>query len=231
MSSGLFKQKRRTNYEEPIVIAMYSVIPGIGQLYNGKTNKGILFLVASFVSLLMLLASVSPGSTLQISLVVLTILRFFVGFIFKFELEPSPAAEFLMSTIKFGGTFSTSLIVTIIGFVIYSIVDAYIDAEKTQEKVDRHLIATDSTRFRFSESTAGSYIIHATVFSLLFLASLFLVIPTKDKEQITEIEFIMPQIESKKPPPPETKRRSSVQSIDQGKQNPKRKLNIEGATK
>lgn len=220
MSSILFKQKKRQKNLEPIVIAMYSIVPGIGQLYNGKTNKGILFLTASFVSFLMLLASINPGSTLQFALIILTTVRFFVGFIFKFEFEPSPAAEFLMSTIKFGGSFSTSLIVTIIGFVIYSMADAYMDAEKAGEKIEQKLIVTDSTRFRFSESTASSYILHALIFSMLFLMSLFLVIPSKDREQITEIEFIMPQIESKKPPPPETTRRSSVQSIDQGKHDP-----------
>ena len=101
-------------------------------------------------------------------------------------------------------------------------IDAYLDASKALQPFDQKIISTDSTNFRFSESTASSYILHSVFFGMLFLISLFLVIPSKNKEQITEIEFIVPQIESKKPPPPETTRRSTVQSIDQGKHIPNR---------
>lgn len=222
MTSILFKQKSKKF--EPIVIALYSIVPGIGQLYNGKTVKGTLFLIATFISILMLFSSIHPTSTLDFALTTLIICKFLLGFIFKFEIKPSPAAEFLMDSIKFGGTFSTLLITLIICFVIYSMIDAYMDAEKTLERYEYKIISTDSTIFRFSESTTGSYIIHSVFFSMLFLTSLFLVIPTKTKEQITEIEFILPQIESKKPPPPETKRRSTVQSIDQGRHIPNKPI-------
>ena len=220
MTSILFDEKQKSKRLEPLIIGLYSIIPGIGQLYNGKTTKGTLFLIASLISLLMLFGSIHPSSTLEFALVTLTIFKFLVGFIFKFDLEPSPAAEFLMESIRFGGAFSTLLIITIISFVFYSMLDAYLDADKALQKLDYKIISTDSTMFRFSESTASSYILHSTFFALLFLISLFIVIPSKDKEQITEIEFIVPQIESKKPPPPETIRRSTVQSIDQGKHIP-----------
>ena len=207
-----------------ILIAFYSIIPGIGQLYNGKTTKGTLFLVASFISLLMLFASLNPSSSLEFALIILTICKFLLGFIFKFDFHPSPAADFLMNSIKFGGSFSILLVLTIVSFVIYSMIDAYMDADKALQRYEYKIISTDSTIFRFSESTASSYIIHSVFFALLFLISLFLVIPSKDKEQITEIEFILPQIESKKPPPPETIRRSTVQSIDQGKHIPQKPI-------
>lgn len=220
MTSILFEQKPKSKGTDPIVVAFFSIIPGIGQLYNGKTAKGIVFLFATFISLSMLYGSLNPASTLEFALVMLTILRFLLGFIFKFDFHPSPAAEFLMGSIKFGGSFSHLLVLTIVSFVLYSMADAYLDAEKAQQHFDYKIISTDSTNFRFSESTAGSYILHSIIFILLFLTSLFFVIPTKNKEQITEIEFILPQIESKKPPPPETTRRSSVQSINQGKHLP-----------
>ena len=224
MTSILFEQKPKSKRLEPLIIAFYSIIPGIGQLYNGKTTKGILFLLATFISLLMLFASLNPGSSLEFALITLTILRFLVGFIFKFDFHPSPAADFLMNSIKFGGSFSILLVVTIVSFVLYSMFDAYMDADKALQQYDYKIISTDSTMFRFSESTASSYIIHSVFFALLFLTSLFLVIPSKNKEQITEIEFILPQIESKKPPPPETQRRSTVQSIDQGKHIPNKPI-------
>ena len=224
MTSILFNEKNRSRDSAPIIIALYSIIPGVGQLYNGKTKKGVLFLIATFISLAMVYASIHPMSALEFSLIILTIVKFIVGLVFKFEFEPSPAAEFLMNSIRFGGTFSTSLIITIVSFVIYNMIDAYLDAEKALQKYDYKIISTDSTVFHLSESTAGSYIIHSTIFILLFLTSLFFVIPTRNKEQITEIEFILPQIESKKPPPPETKRRSTVQSIDQGKHDPRKEV-------
>ena len=230
MTSILFEQKPAAKGLDPIIIALYSIVPGIGQLYNGKTKKGILFLVAAFISLLILYGSINPKSTLEFALIALTVLKFLFGFIYKFDFEPSPAADFLMNSIKFGGSFSTLLVLTIIGFVIYSMFDAYMDAEKSMQTFEYKVISTDSTMFRFSESTTSSYIIHSVAFSMLFLISLFLVIPTKQKEQITEIEFILPQIESKKPPP-ETTRRSSVQSIDQGKHNPNKPITPAQPTK
>ena len=215
MTSILFERKPKRGYE-PLRIALYSIVPGVGQFYNGKTTKGIIFLSATFLSLLMLYGSLNPSATLDFALVILTILKFFLGFIFKFDLHPSPAADFLMETIRFGGSFSNLLLLTVGGFVIYSMCDAYLDANKSVQKYDYKVITTDSTNFKFSESAAGSYIIHSLLFTLLFLSSLFLVIP-QQKEHVTEIEFILPQIESKKPPPKKTKRRATVQSVDQGK--------------
>ena len=220
----MFDQEPKTRGPDPILVALFSIIPGVGQLYNGKTTKGILFLIATFVSLLILYGSINPSYTLEFALFILAIIKFLLSFIFKFEIHPSPAAEFLMNSIKFGGSFSTLLVITISSFVIYSMVDAYLDAEKSLQKFDYKIISTDSTIFRFSESTTSSYILHSLFFALLFLTSLFLVIPSPKKEQITEIEFILPQVESKKPPPPETKRRSTVQSIDQGKHDPRREV-------
>ncbi len=224
MTSLLFDENPKSKKLEPFIVALYSIVPGVGQLYNGKTTKGILFLIATFISLLMLFSSIHPASTLEFSLVVLTILKFVLGFIFKFDIHPSPDAELLMNTIRFGGTFSTLLIFTIVSFVIYSMIDAYLDASKALQQFDYKIIGTDSTVFKFSESTASSYILHSVFFAMLFLISLFLVIPSKNKEQITEIEFIIPQIESKKPPPPETTRRSTVQSVDQGKHTPNKPI-------
>lgn len=224
MTSILFEEKPGSRGVDPMIVAFYSIIPGVGQLYNGKTTKGLLFLLATFLSLLMLFSSLHPASTLEFALFILTVLRFLLGFIYKFDFQPSPAAEFLMNSIKFGGSFSTLLVITISSFVIYSMVDAYLDAEKALQKFEYKIISVDSTMFRFSESTTSSYILHTLVFGILFITSLFFVIPTQKKEQITEIEFILPQIESKKPPPPETIRRSSVQSVDQGKHIPKKEI-------
>ena len=219
MTSILFENKPRSRGTDPIIVALFSLVPGVGQLYNGKTSKGFLFLIATFVSISMLYGSLNPSSTLEFALFILSICRFLFGFVFKFDFLPSPAAQFLMESIRFGGSFSTLLIVTVVSFVLYSMADAYLDAEKSQQIFDYKIISTDATIFKFSESTAGSYIFHSIVFTLLFLSSLFFVIPTK-KEQVTEIEFILPQVESKKPPPPETTRRSTVQSRDQGKHIP-----------
>lgn len=222
MTSILFDQKPKQQGLDPVVVAFFSIIPGLGQLYNGKVSKGILFLSATGISLLMLLGTLFPTATLPIAVFILGIFKFLFGFIFKFDFSPSPAADALMESIRFGGSFSNLLGITILTFVIYSMSDAYMDAEKARQEFHQGMIHTDSTSFRFSESTAGSYIIHAVAFILLFSISLFLVVPTQKKEQVTEIEFILPQTESKQPPPPETKRRSTVQSVDQGKHDPKK---------
>lgn len=222
MTSILFDQKPKQQGLDPVIVAFFSIVPGLGQLYNGKTGKGILFLSATATSILMLLGSLFPTATLPVAVFILGIIQFLFGFIFKFDLKPSPAADVLMESIRFGGSFSTLLGITILSFIIYSMSDAYMDAEKARQEFEQGLIHTDNTNFRFSESAAGSYIIHSLAFVLLFCISLFLVIPTQKKEQVTEIEFILPQTESKEPPPPETKRKSTVQSVDQGKHDPKK---------
>ena len=40
MTSILFEQRQRPKGPEPLACAFYSIVPGIGQLYNGKTKKG-----------------------------------------------------------------------------------------------------------------------------------------------------------------------------------------------
>lgn len=223
MTSILFEKKARPQGPDPFIIALYSIVPGIGQLYNGKTRKGCLFLAATFISLLMLYGSINPESTLDFAFVVLSTLKMLLGFIFKFNLEPSPAAPTILEQIKFGSSFSYCLIVLIICFVAYSMIDAYLDAQEKYKQYEYRLMTTSVSPFLFSESTTSSYILHTLALSILFLLSLYLVFPKKDTPQITEIEFIMPQIESKEPPP-ETKRRSTVQSIDQGKNDPKKPI-------
>ena len=137
MTSILFEQKPKVEGPEPFVAALYSVVPGVGQFYNGKTRKGVLFLGASFISLLMFYASLNPDSTLEISLLVLSIIKFFTGFIFKFTIEPSPSAQSLMESIRYGGAFSYSLLTIIIIFVFFAMFDAYIDAAENHRKFEK----------------------------------------------------------------------------------------------
>jgi TonB family protein len=75
----------------------------------------------------------------------------------------------------------------------------------------------------YKESFAISYAIHLLIL-LVLLINVFIAFKPKPMVKVSTIEYIPKQIKSKKPPPPETKRKSPEQSIDQGKTDPKKKV-------
>ncbi len=81
---------------------------------------------------------------------------------------------------------------------------------------------TKSQSNLFRESSSVSYSIHLLIL-LMILVVLFVSYRSKPKIQVTKIEFIQTQAPSKIPPK-NTTRKSTQQSIDAGKHDPKKKI-------
>lgn len=167
---------------DPRTAALLSLIPGLGQLYNGETGKGLLFLAVSAVNLLILslilfarpivqqLAKVADGVHLQLNWGVVS------------DLAATPA----------GWTVLAIYLGLLISFVIYALKDAYDHAVSSRQ-------GTNYARFFLGlpEATSGSYLFHFAVVASLILSIFLLAAPKPPAEQGTIIELVPPQ-----PPPP-----------------------------
>ncbi len=78
----------------------------------------------------------------------------------------------------------------------------------------------DGSKDLFKEASSVSYSLHIAVLIFLLFSIMFHSQP-KPKVQVTRIQFIQTQVESKRKPPEKTRRKAPKQSIDSGKHNPK----------
>lgn len=117
----------------------------------------------------------------------------------------------LIEELSFARPITIFILSVMAAYGVYAVVDL---------KQRKTIQLKQSDRSYFSESGDISYAIHVLLL-LLILVSSFLHYHPKPKIQITEIEFIPNQIESRKAPK-ETKRRAEKQSVSAGKHNPKK---------
>lgn len=184
----------------PRVAGALSVIPGLGQLYNGERLKGWLFLevgILNFSILLLILCADSICSGMA---------QFAVDHRFV-------ANTSLLKTLggfKLGHPGATLLFTLCLSFIAFSIRDAYDKAVQI-----RHREIYSGHFLELSEATSGSYLAHFALMSALLILSVFLLIPAPERTQITEIEFITQNAEHRIKPV-ETKRISSTNARAQG---------------
>ena len=95
-------------------------------------------------------------------------------------------------------------------FILYALSDTVRNKDKSHKN-------------HFKESYAVSYAIHL-LFLLVLFVSIFIAYKPKPKIKVNTLEFITVQQPAKEKPPPQTKKRSERASIDQGKNNPKKKV-------
>jgi TonB family protein len=88
------------------------------------------------------------------------------------------------------------------------------------------LLAQNDFENRFKRSSSISIAVHIVVILFVLIFGLISWKP-RPKIKVNTIEFIQTQIESPKAPPPETKRVAPKQSIDQGKNDPKKEISPE----
>lgn len=165
--------------------AMLSVIPGLGQLHNGETGKGILFLAVALLNTGLLLGIAFNGAALKV-------VSRLAGL---FHLQPNWALTRPLDMGQLGSPFSLIYLGLIVSFAVYAARDAY----------DHALIRLQGRSYpRFylglPEAASGSYLGHFSVMAAFFLTILFVVIPQPPKEQVTEIELVR---EDPPPKPPE----------------------------
>jgi periplasmic protein TonB len=167
---------------DPQRAALLSLFPGAGQLYNGEIRKAVLFFLSGSLNLaifFVLLGANSLASNLAV---------FASSFHFRFD----PELGHILRELNFGSAPSFVLIGSMLAFVALAMRDAYDHARFKNDSLlyPAHLLD-------FPEATSGSYLIHIATLLVCFLLGLFLIVPNKPKEQITEIEFIDVPVQTK----------------------------------
>lgn len=112
--------------------------------------------------------------------------------------------------LKFPNPVSLLILISNSAFILYAVSDSIRSKDKPSQN-------------HFKESYAVSYAIHLLFLLILFI-SIFIAYTPKPKIKVNTLEFITVQEPTKEKPPPKTKRRSERASIDQGKNNPKKKV-------
>src|SRR5262249_37474601 len=181
--SGSLEQHSR-NLRDPKKAAVLSLLPGLGQLYNGETGKGLLFLAVTAINLFLLLLLVFSRSILN----ALGQLAARVNLQFNWDLVKSPELSQTASAV------SVVYLALILSFVAYAMREAYDHAVRSRQ-------GTVFAKYflGLSEATSGSYLFHFLVMATAISMVLFVAMPKPPVAHVTQIEFIPPP----PPPPPE----------------------------
>ena len=169
---------------DPNVAAMLSIIPGGGQLYNGVTRKGLLFLGVTGINLLLLCVVVATDP----------ILRALWDFGVANHMRPNVILCKTIQTAHLGSPVSIIYLGLILTFVAYAIRDAYDHAAM----IHRRQIYPEYV-IEMPEAASGSYIFHFALMVSCFILAFFFIVPLPPPSQVTDIEFVQnqPKVEHK----------------------------------
>lgn len=166
---------------DPIKAALLSLVPGLGQLYNGETGKGYLFLAvtAANAALLLLLVFSQPVLHAVGQLAAKANVQFNWDLVRSPELSQAAAAVAVI------------YVALVLSFIAYAMREAYDHAVRSRQ-------GTVFARFFLGlpEATSGSYLLHFVVAAFCISMVFFVAVPKPPTEQVTLIEFTAP------PPPP-----------------------------
>ena len=195
---------------DPSTAAMLSIIPGLGQLYNGEMRKGCLFMVVAAMNLLLFIGMCCTEQ----------ILATFNAFGDTFHMKPNGFLVKIIVDGHIGTPVSMIMAVFFFLFIAYSVRDAYDHASFHRRKIYPDMV------IELPEATSGSYIFHFTFMATLFILAMFFLIPPPPRAQITDIEFIenQPKVQHKT----EYKKKAEHNSENVGKHNPKKPVTATG---
>lgn len=158
-----------------------SLLPGLGQIYNGETSKGALYLIAAVTTLLFIVGLITSPMLLD----------WLAGSGFKLNSNLMPVVR----------QASTPLNITLwsclyLGFCLYTAREAYDNAQQS-------LKGRYFARFYFGlpESASGSYLMHISMLIVLLIIGVVSIAHTPEPQK-TEIEFMLEPPPDEPPPPP-----------------------------
>lgn len=175
------------SWRYPRIALALSVLPGLGQIYNGETGKGLLFLGVSLanVALICLLFATQP------------VLETLVWLGTSLNVEPKINVQQALEIVHTGRSVTLVYLALILSFASYVARDAYDHALETRKGRFFHKFFLG-----LPEATSGSYLFHFSIICALVLMVIFFVAPPKPMPQQTDIELV----QEVPPPPPEPKR-------------------------
>lgn len=184
--------------------AFLSLIPGLGQLYNGEKRKGILFLDATIVNVLLLLLIVFNQPT--------------VGAITEmcqhFHVKANVSVLDAVRCAHFGSPASVVLFTLMGLFVAYAVIDAYFFDVRTAKQMK---IKYPSQLIGLTETSSGVYLAHFALLMACLIGAACFSGKRPIERNYTVIEFIPEQAETALKPPVDTTRQSERDSIDSGR--------------
>ncbi|MBA3994774.1 MAG: hypothetical protein C0469_14745 [Cyanobacteria bacterium DS2.3.42] len=185
MKTNHFGEQSSKGQLEPSIAGVLSLVPGLGQFYNGDRLKGWLFLevgAINFMILMLILCADSLSTGLA-------------QFAVNHHFNANYALLKQLAQFKLGHPGATLLFTLCLAFIAFSVRDAYDRATniKNREIYAGHFL-------ELSEATSGSYLAHFALMGALLLLSVFLLIPAPPRTQVTEIEFVAQPETRVKPP-------------------------------
>lgn len=170
--------------EEPKRALTFSVVPGLGQIYNGEIGKGTLFLGVTAANLLLVALLFFTGPLLNGIMQLAALLH----------AAPKINIPQILETVHTGRAVTLVYLCLILSFVAYAARDAY---DRAREK--RHGKTLPRFVLTMPEATSGSYLFHFSIICSLVLLIIFFMAPPKPMVQATDIQLVTPQ----EPPKPE----------------------------
>lgn len=171
----------QTNYmynrdgKDPLTAAMLSMIPGLGQFYNGESRKGFLFLDVAILNYILLsVILLAPGISKAVQ-----------QFGEHFGMKVNHGVLEALRLMQFGSPVSLVVTGMVLAFIAYAVRDAYDHAVFRR----RRSLYKDAV-IELPEATSGSYIIHASLILSLAMLALFFFIPKPPSKQMIEFQFM-----------------------------------------
>jgi TonB family protein len=153
-------------------------LPGLGQIYNGQTRKGILFICVSAINFLIFLELIFTQA----------VVTSLVNFGLSFHMKPNQELYYSLLQFHFGSPPSIIILGFFLAFIAFAIRDAYDNAAILQ----RRQIYPEYV-IEMPEATSGSYLAHFSFLAACFILAFFFLIPQRPTPQLTDIEFIQNQ--------------------------------------
>jgi TonB family protein len=205
--SGRFHRRGddSTPSRDPVMAAALSVVPGLGQLYNGQSARGFLFFDVALVNFVIL----------WLMLFTEPIVRALSAFSTEFHIKPNQELLHALNQLHIGTPVSSAVLLLILGFVGYAARDAYDQAKSKRLQA----IYPDHT-IEMPEATSGSYLLHLSMILTCAVLALFFILPPPPRTQVTDIEFIETTQQTK--PPENTTKRSNHSSNTDARRDPTR---------
>jgi len=189
-------------YRNPGTAAIISIIPALGQLYNGQTRKGLLFLAVDALNLLLFSVLIFTAPIVDM------LARFGLVNHLKFNTH----LKYALLQLHYGSAVSLVLTGCLFAFVALAMRDAYDNALQSHRK---SLYAENG--WELTEATSGSYLIHFSLLTVGFIIAFFFLVPPPPAKQVTDIQFVQNQPRVQRVVPSVSK--SERNSVDGGNRN------------
>jgi TonB family protein len=212
MQSAPPRVESNTAVREPGVAAVLSVVPGMGQIYNGETRKGFLFLVTGTINCFILLFWLFRAPILTTSATVAKALHMKLN------------DQLVASVLDVGPKSPQSFIVLtfLIAFILFAMQDAF-----KQARLIRKSGIYPSSVLAISEAATGSYIMHFVLLAVSFLLVFLFLVPPPPHPQIMDVTFVDSETETKKTTKSEVHAQKS--SDASGRHEPDKKISAGAA--